>query len=247
MLPTISVGDPIRAVHLQQIIAEIRQNAVRPGVGLRMTQSSNGTMLSVDETGRRGGGGGGEASEELKYTPFRVVIGYPEDPAFPVVRVQGESYFCSIETGELITIGGDLPLGAILGSAQDNADDPGQFSLPEIGESIWLECDVDGLTIASATLKEGDPTAEGWTNYPDPIETAGNDPFTVTKSRVLIAHVVDGEDPRHGDTYSVGTGETPEKRKVLQQLRTNVGAQVLMMRGITAPVIVPWHGPFIIA
>lgn len=246
MLPNISVGDPIRAVHLQQIVAEIRQNAIRPGVGLRMTQSSNGTVLSVDDSGRRGGGGGGGSAQESKFTPFRVVAGYPEDPAFPVVRVQGESYFSAVETGELITIGGDLPLGAILGSAQDNADDPGQFPLPEIGHSVWMECEVDGLTIVNATLKAGDPTTEGWVNYPDPIEMASGDPFTVSKSRVLIAHVVDGEDPRHGDLYRVGEGEDPEQRKVLQQLRTNVAVQVLMMRGIAAPVIVPWHGPFIV-
>lgn len=248
MLPTISPGDPIRAIHLQQIIAEIRQNAIRPGPGIRMIQSGNGTTLSVDDVIRRGASG--TANQEFRYTPFRVVAGYPTDPAFPVVRIQGESYLSQIETGELYPITGDPGLGAILGSAQDNADDPGQFPLPEIGQSIWLEITTDAFAVTSATIWFGQAGVDGWMNYPDPVEieppTEENPVPMAISSRCLIAHVVAGDDPRHGDTYSVGTGETVEIRKVLQQLRTNLGIQVLMMKGVPCPALVPWHGPFII-
>lgn len=248
MLPTIAPGDPIRAVHLQQIVAEIRQNAIRPGPGIRMVQSGNGTTLSVDDVIRRAAGG--STNQENRYTPFRIVPGYPTDPAFPVVRIQGESYLSIIETGELYAITGDPGLGAILGSETDNADDPGQFPLPEIGQSIWLELTTDSFSVTSASIWYGQAGVDGWTNYPDPIEVEApseeNPVPTAIKSRCLIAHVVDGSDPRHGDTYTVGTGETPEVRKILQQLRTNLGIQVLMMRGIPCPVLVPWHGPFII-
>lgn len=248
MLPTISVGDPIRATHLQQIIQEVRQNAIRPGPGLRMIQSGNGTTLAVDDVIRRVASG--TSNQELRWTPFRVVPGYPADPAFPVVRVQGESYISMIETGQLYGISGEPGLGAILGSPQDNADDPGQFPLPEIGHSIWLELTTDAFSVTSASIWHGQAGVDGWENYPDPIEveapTLENPAPTAIKSRCIIAHVVEGIDPRHGDTYRVGTGPEPEVRKVLQQLRTHLGIQVLMMRGVPCPVLVPWHGPFII-
>lgn len=247
MLPTISPGDPIRAVHLQQIVAEIRQNSIRPGVGIRMVQSGNGTTLSVDDTIRRSAAA---TNQEQRYTPFRIVSGYPEDPAFPVVRIQGESYLSFIETGGLYSITGDPGLGAILGGPDDNANDPGQFPLPEIGHSIWLELTTDAYTVTSASIWYGQAGVDGWENYPDPVEIEApseeNPVPTAIKSRCLIAHVVDGTDPRHGDSYTVGTGETAQERKILQQLRTNLGIQVLMMRGVPCPVLVPWHGPFII-
>jgi hypothetical protein len=242
-LPNFQSGQRLFASQLQQLKNAIQAATIQKGTGYTFERSSAGTRLRIEaQTG--GSGGGSYSTSEL--LPFQVIEGYPSDPAFPVMRVQGESYFSSIETGELIPIAGNLRLGAIVGSEQDNADDPGQFSLPNIGESVWLECSVDGITIASATLKTGVPFTEGWLNYPDPIEMVSNDPFTVSKSRVLIAHVVYGNDPRHGNVYNVGAGEEPEQRKVLQQLRTHIGVQVLMMRGIAAPVIVPWHGPFIV-
>jgi hypothetical protein len=249
MLPNISVGDPIRAVHLQQIVEEIRKNEIRPGLGLRALKTGTGTVLSVDDTIRRTSGGG-VTNQENRYTPFRIVPGYPADPAFPVVRIQGESYISIIETGELYPITGDPGLGAILGSDDDNEDDPGQFPLPEIGQSIWLEITTNAFAVTSATIWFGQAGVDGWLNYPDPVEIAApseEDPTpTAISSRALIAHVVDATDPRHGDTYTVGEGETAETRKILQQLRTNLGIQVLMMRGVPCPVLVPWHGPFII-
>lgn len=248
MLPNISVGDTIRAVHLQQIIAEIRQNAIRPGPGIRMIQSGNGTTLSVDDVIRRGANAA--TNQESRTTPFRIVPGYPADPAFPVVRIQGESYVSMIETGGLYPITGDPGLGAILGSENDNEDDPGQFPLPEIGQSIWLELTTNAFSVTSASIWYGQAGVDGWMNYPDPVEVDAatpENPFpSASKSRCLIAHVVHGLDPRHGDTYTVGTGNNAETRKILQQLRTNLGIQVLMMRGIPCPVLVPWHGPFII-
>lgn len=245
-LPSVRVGDPIRAEHIQQIVEEVRRMNPVAGMGMRMEKTPSGTVFSIAENdSRRNSGGGGIVSGTLD--PWRLVIGYPEDPAYPVLRIHGESYLSAIETGELIPITGNLPLGAIIGSGSDNLNDPGQFPLPEIGESVWLECSVDGLTIASATLKKGNPFAEGWINYPDPIQMAGNDPYTVSKSRVLIAHVVAAADPRKGSVYTVGNSNPPQQRKVLQQVTTHLGVQVLMMRGIAAPVIVPWHGPFIIA
>lgn len=250
MLPTIHPGDPIRAVHLQQIVDEVRKNQIRPGVGVRMIQTSNGTTLSVDTTIYRTSGGavGGPAQWALQ--PFRVVPGYPEDPAFPVVRIHGESYLSMIETGQLYPLTGDIPLGAILGSEDDNPDDPGQFPLPEIGQSIWLELTTSAFSVTSASLWVGQAGVDGWDNYPDPVEITPptpEDPAPLAiSSRCVLAHVVDGTDPRHGDTYTVGTGESAEIRKVLQQVKTHLGIQVLMMRGVPCPVIVPWHGPFII-
>lgn len=251
MLPTIHPGDPIRAVHLQQIVEEVRKNQIRPGVGVRMMQTSNGTTLSVDTTIHRTPGGGSFGGPmQWALQPFRVVQGYPEDPAFPVVRIHGESYLSMIETGELYPLTGDIPLGAILGSENDNSDDPGQFPLPEIGQSIWLELTTSAFSVTSASLWVGQAGVDGWTNYPDPVEIilpSETEPAPIAiKSRCLLAHVVEGIDPRHGDTYTVGTGEAPEIRKILQQVKTHLGIQVLMMRGVPCPVIVPWHGPFII-
>lgn len=247
-LPRVNVGDPIRANHIQQICDEIQQNRIRPGVGVRLNTTSGGTTLSVDLSGIRSGSAG---SSEDTYTPFQIVAGYPADPTAPVVRIQGESYVSVIETGELLSITGDPGLGAIIGGPDDNPDDPGQFPLPEIGQSVWLEATIDGFNVTSLSVWIGQAGEAGlWENYPDPIEVTVPDPETpyavAVVSRCLIAHVVDGSDPRHGDTYVVGIGQNPETRKILQQLKTNLGVQVLMMRGVPAPVLVPWHGPFII-
>jgi len=248
-LPRISVGDPIRATHIQQICDEIQQNRIRPGVGVRIVVTSAGTTVSTEDQPRRPSAiTEDQDPNAIAAQPFYITTGYPANPAFPVLRIQGESYVSAIETGGLLPVTG---LGAILGSAEDNADDPGQFPCPEIGESVWIEGTVDGYSITSLSIWIGQAGTEGlWENYPDPVETSEpseEDPLpVVVKTRCLIAHCVDGTDPRHGAEYIVGTGETAETRKILQQLRTNLGVQVLMMRGIPAPVLVPWHGPFII-
>jgi hypothetical protein len=247
-LPRINVGDTIRATHLQQICDEIQQNRIRPGVGVRLNTTSGGTTLSVDLSGIRGAS---SSAATPTLTPFQIVSGYPAIPTEPVVRIQGESYVSVIETGGLLAITGDPGLGAIIGGPNDNEDDPGQFPLPEIGESVWLEAEVSGFNITAITVKIGEAGASGfWENYPDPVEVSVPDPETpyevAVVTRCLIAHVVAGDDPRQGDVYVVGEGEAAETRKVLQQLKTNLGVQVLMMRGTPAPVLVPWHGPFII-
>jgi len=250
-LPRIKVGDTVRAQHLQQICSEIEQNRIRPGKGVRIVVTSAGTTVSTEDLTRRTSTSSDNSLDPtwVAAQPFYVTTGYPADPAFPVLRIQGESYVSSVETGGLFEVSG---LGAILGSAEDNADDPGQFPCPEIGESVWIEGTVDGYSITSLSIWIGQAGTEGlWENYPDPVETSEpteEDPLpVVVKTRCLIAHCVDGSDPRHGNVYIVGTGEAAEYRKILQQLRTNLGVQVLMMRGIPAPVLVPWHGPFIIA
>jgi hypothetical protein len=235
-LPRVNVGDIIRADHIQQICAEIEQNRIRQGPGIRTSVSSSGTTVSTDNVIRWGAGSGAGIGNNWA-TPFSVISGYAVE-GMPRLRVHGESYLSMIENGELLEITG---LGAIPGSAEDNTDDPGQFDLPDIGDSIWLEATVDGFNITSASIWEGKAGVDGWTNYPDPITIeSGN----VTVTRALIAHIIAADDPRQGDIYTV-PGETVG-RKVLQRLTTNLGVQVLMMKGIACPVLVPWHGPFVI-
>lgn len=247
-LPRVSVGDPVRAAHIQAICEEISRITPRAGTNVSVSSSGGGSVISVDLSDRRAtssGVGGLEAYD----VPFKVVAGYPEDPAFPVVRIQGESYIQKLETGELYTITGEPPLGAILGSAQDDENDPGQFPLPEIGHSIWIEATVTGYEVTSVSIWTGKAGEDGWMNYPDPVEiepASEENPYPLAiKSRIIVAHVVDGSDPRHGDLYSVGS-ETPEQRKVLQQLKSHLAIQVLVMRGVPVPMLVPWSGPFII-
>jgi hypothetical protein len=234
-LPRVSTGDPIRAVHIQDICREIEQNRVRQGPGIRISVTSGGTTISTDNVQRWQSSGLGAGNNWA--TPFSVISGYAVE-GMPRLRVHGESYLSMIESGELLDITG---LGAIPGSAEDNTDDPGQFDLPDIGDSIWLEATVDGFNITSASIWEGKAGVDGWTNYPDPITIESG---YVTVTRALIAHIIAADDPRQGDIYTV-PGETVG-RKVLQRLTTNLGVQVLMMKGIAAPVLVPWHGPFVI-
>jgi hypothetical protein len=252
-LPNFQSGQRLMAIQLQQLKNAIQAATIQKGVGYTFERSSGGTRLRIQSQAAGGGGSSQSELTALNRYPFRVVAGYvnPEAPDFPVVRIHGESYVSSVETGELFSITGDPGLGAILDSEDDNENDPGQFPLPEIGESIWLEGTVDGYSLTSVSIWFGQVGSEGlWENYPDPIEMSEpteEDPMpVVVKTRCLIAHCVDGTDPRQGDYFTVGTGETVEYRKILQQLKTNVGVQVLMMRGVPAPVFVPWHGPFII-
>lgn len=249
-LPTFRSGDKLTAQHLQRLSSAIRAATIQKGIGYTFERTSAGTRLRIDQGS--GGGGSGSSSLNSSLLPFQIVSGYPnpQAPEFPVVRVHGESYISMIETGGIYPITGDPGLGAIIGSEDDNEDDPGQFPLPEIGHSIWLELTTNAFSVTSASIWHGLAGVDGWENYPDPIEitppTEENPAPTAIKSRCIIAHVVDAADPRKGTVYSVGSGEGAETRKVLQQLRTNLGIQVLMMRGVPCPVLVPWHGPFII-
>jgi hypothetical protein len=208
-----------------------------------MVISSAGTTLSADTNQTWGGGGGGAG---VPYAlPFSIIAGYPADN-IPRLRVHGESYISNIETGGTFPITG---LGAIPGSAEDTEEDPGQFDIPAVGDSIWLEATVDGFDITSASIWTGKAGLDGWENYPDPIkleQLPGGGNYAVTATRVIIGHIIDGADPRKGDSYSIpgATEGEYEVRKVLQCLTTNLGLQALMMRGVVAPVLVPWHGPF---
>jgi hypothetical protein len=251
-LPRVKVGDIIRADHIQQICAEIEQNRIRQGPGIRTSVTSSGTTVSTDNVVRWGASsqsGGGVGNNWA--TPFSVISGYPLE-GMPRLRVHGESYLSIIETGGLLDITG---LGAIPGSGSDNVDDPGQFDIPAIGDSIWIESTVSGFNITSSSIWTGKAGVDGWSNYPDPIKVEtitpeeGSPYQAVTATRALIAHIVAADDPRQGDIYTV-PGAQPEdqseNRKVLQRLTTNLGVQVLVMKGIACPVLVPWHGPFVI-
>lgn len=246
-LPRVRVGDIIRADHIQQICAEIEQNRIRQGPGIRISISSAGTTVATDTTKRWQSATTSSAGNNWA-TPFSVIAGYAVEGE-PRLRVHGESYVSKIETGEIIPITG---LGAIPGSATDNPDDPGQFNVPAIGDSIWVETTVDGYQITSVSIWTGKAGVDGWDNYPDPIKTETITPeegppyLAVTATRCIIAHIIDGSDPRQGDIYAVptGVGSETESRKVLQCLTTNLGVQALMMRGLVAPVLVPWHAPF---
>lgn len=250
-LPRVNVGDPIRAAHVIAICDEITRITPRSGRNVRVSSSGTGSVISVDLPEARGGGDGGGGVPDYD-VPFKVVLGYPADPQFPVVRIHGESYIQILETGALYTITGEPPLGAILGSAQDDENDPGQFPLPEVGQSIWLEATVSGYEVTSISIWTGLAGVDGWLNYPDPVEILPPDeqnPYAIaTKSRIIVAHVVDAVDPRHGDVYSVAIpgSQNVEQRKILQQLKSHLAIQVLMMRGVPTPMLIPWSGPFIV-
>ena len=198
-LPRVNTGDPIRAIHIQEICREIEQNRVRGGPGVRVSVSSGGTTISTDTVQRWQSAGVGTGNNWA--TPFLVISGYPVE-GMPRLRVHGESYLSVIETGGLLEITG---LGAIPGSAEDTDEDPGQFEIPAIGDSIWLESTVDGFNVTSTAVWTGKAGVDGWENYPDPIKVEtitpeeGSPYQAVTATRVLIAHIIAGDDPRQGE------------------------------------------------
>lgn len=242
-IPSFRSGDRLTAQTLQKLASAIQAATIQKGVGYTFERTGAGTRLRIEPQK----GGGGSSSSEAALTPFQLVLGYPnpQAPEFPVVRIHGNSFVSIIESGQIYPVTG---LGAVIGSDLDNEDDQGQFPLPEIGQSVWLEMTVDGFAVTSISVWYGYAGVDGWLNYPTPVQVepvSEENPYPyIWAVRQIVAHVTYANDPRPGTVYAVGSGESVEYRKVLQVLNTNLGVQVLMVNGIPAPMLVPWHGPF---
>ena len=243
-IPTFRKGDYARASDLNRLAAAVRAATIQKGIGYTFERSSGGTRLRV--LPQEGTGGSGSASASTEINPFEITFGYVVNDIL-MFRVYGGSYVSIIETGGIVPITG---LGALPGTETDNDQDPGLFEFPQIGESIWLEMTLDGMDVTSISVWTGQAGVDGWENYPDPVKVEiiqpeeGSPYQAVTATRVIVAHVTWPDDPRQGKVFTTGTGESAESRKIIQCLKTNLGIQALIMKGIACPIMVPWHAPF---
>lgn len=230
MFPNVKTGDIVRAEHINQLIDEIKKAQLRRVVGGSFVSNSGGTSISIDV--QSGGGGGGIVKE---IHPFKVVKGYDFDGQ--TLRVAGQSYLSNIETGQPIPI---TDLGAVIGGPNDNENDPGQFSFPDVGHMIWLTLEVYNLVVTSAYIEHGEPGQEGmWENFPMPVEQSTDDIPECRYSRIALAEIHgDGEDV-DGDVYTIGD----EKRIVRQLVNTHLGVKLGVINYVVSPIIMPWAAP----
>jgi hypothetical protein len=235
MIPRFYAGQPVRASDLNALAEEIRKNEITKFNGGTFQRNTGGTSLTVNATAGGGGGGGGA---DASYHPFQIIDGYPVEQGGVVIRVSGNSWLTNIETGEKITITG---LGAAPGSPQDNANDQGQFPLPQIGEYIWLTVEMQESEILAAYIEYGALGVQNsWENFPKPVEFDETLSLKSAKyTRVAIAQVhAENSDYVTGTRYTTETGEV---RIVRQITTTHVGVQYAVIESTVAPILVPYH------
>lgn len=236
MFPNVRAGDTIRAEHIHQLIDEIKKAQIKSVRGGTFLSNTGGTSISIDAPSGSGGGGG--ASKTVH--PFKIVAGYDSNGG-KTLRVAGQSYLQNIETGIQIPITG---LGAVIDGPNDNENDQGQFSLPQIGDMVWLTVQVFGLVVTSAYIEYGTPGEEGaWPNFPLPVEQSDDDIPECRYSRIALAEIHgEGEDV-DGDSYRIGAGENAEVRIVRQLVNTHLGVKLGVLNYLVAPIIMPWAAP----
>ena len=236
MFPNVRAGDTIRAEHIHQLIDEIKKAQIKSFKGGNFFSNTGGTSLSIES--QSGGGGGGGSSDVIH--PFKVVTGYDSNGG-KTLRVAGQSYLQNIETGIQIPI---TDLGAVIGGPNDNENDQGQFSFPQIGDMVWLTIEVYGLIVTSAYIEHGTPGEEGaWPNFPAPVEQSEDEIPECRYSRIALAEIHgEGEDV-NGDSYRIGTGQNAEVRIVRQLVNTHLGVKLGVLNYVVSPIIMPWAAP----
>ena len=232
MIPRFYTGQPIRASDLNALADGIRKNEITKVNGGTFQRNSGGTSITLNATASAGGG------RAPSYQPFEIIDGYPVEQGGVVIRVSGDSWLTNIESGEKIVITG---LGAAPGSPQDNKNDQGQFSLPQVGEYIYLEVSLTDQEITGAEIKSGAiGTEENWTDFPKPVEFTTDTPIKqASKTRVAIAQVhAENADYVSGKSFTTETGEV---RIVRQLVTTHLGIQYAIIESCVAPILVPYH------
>lgn len=232
MIPKFFAGQPVRASDLNALGDEIRKNQITKFNGGNFQRNTGGTSLSIASTSAGAGGGAGG---QTAYTPFQIIEGYVGEGGGIVLRVNGDSWLTNIETGEKISIVG---LGAVPGSPEDNENDQGQFSLPPVGDYIWLTVTVDKFNVLTAEIETG--STINWPNFPKPVEFSVEQTLKVaSKTRVAIASVhADGESYIGGTRWTTETGEV---RIIRQMVTTHLGIQWTIIQSTVAPILVPYN------
>lgn len=235
MFPNVKIGDTVKAEHIRQLIDEIKKAQIKNVNGGTFFSNTGGTSISIYP---QSGGGGGGAKETVH--PFKVVAGYDSNGG-KTLRVAGQSYLSNIETGVPIPI---LDLGAVIGGPNDNENDQGQFSFPQIGDMVWLTLEVYNLVVTSAYIEHGTPgTANAWTNFPLPTEQSEDEIPECRYSRIALAEIHGEEEDVDGDSYKIGTGENGEVRIVRQLVNTHLGVKLGVINYVVSPIIMPWAAP----
>jgi hypothetical protein len=117
------------------------------------------------------------------------------------------------------------------------------FELPPIPGAILLKVEFGtDMAILGAWLEYGGIDNTIWPQYPDPIErdvlATGPDYLREKYLRVMLAEVVDPvTDEREGPIYEV---QANDRRKVIQNVNTDLVLQWTVLDGIAAKLAAPW-------
>jgi len=227
-LPFFQKRMALLASDLNKLSNEIRASRITSVVGGSVSVTSGGTMLTV---------GGGNARVAQYATPFEIIPAEPTTQDGPGTKrkfqVNPNSYLMEDENEEPVYIYGvsDYPAN----------NEP--FELPPIPGAIMLKVEFGtDMEILGAWLEYGEIDNTLWPQYPDPIErdilSTGADYLREKYLRVMLAEVVDPvTDEREGPIYEV---ESNDRRKVIQNVNTDLVLQWTVLDGLAAKLAVPW-------
>ena len=216
------------ASDLNKLSNEIRASRITSVVGGSFTVTSGGTSLTV---------GNGGARVSYYSTPFEVIPAAPTAQDGPTTKrkfqINPNSYLMEDENEEPVYIYGisDYPSNNV------------PFELPPIPGAILLKVEFGtDMAILGAWLEYGGIDNTIWPQYPDPIErdvlATGPDYLREKYLRVMLAEVVDPvTDEREGPIYEV---QANDRRKVIQNVNTDLVLQWTVLDGIAAKLAAPW-------
>ena len=227
-LPFFQKRMALMASDLNKLANEIRASRITSVVGGSVTVTSGGTTLNV-------GPGASRASDYA--TPFEIIPAEPTTQDGPTTKrkfqVNPNSYLMQDENEEPVYIYGvsDYPSNNV------------PFELPPVPGAILLKVEFGtDMEILGAWLEYGEIDNTLWPSYPDPIErdvlATGSNYLREQYLRVMLAEVVDPvTDEREGPVYEV---DTNDRRKVIQNVSTDLVLQWTVLDGIAAKLAVPW-------
>ena len=228
-------GDPIRATDWNALLDFVRASQVSPGAGVRMKRTASGTTLAVDQV--RSGVG----SVTLPQVPFEVVMVPGGDT--PLLGVVTDSHVMSSVNRN------GLEEDNTIWGLWSEATPENCFSVPGIGEKIWLECNFDSDNkLVGIAVKSGAVGDDQWSNFPDPIEINTDDTPYQEYYRHVIAEVTDPDsDKREGTSITLPDGT---KVKLVQLLKSNlllvsaVTTEDADQPGLSISVAIPFSSPW---
>ena len=228
-------GDPIRAADWNALLDFVRASQVSPGAGVRMKRTASGTTLAVDQV--RSGVG----SVTLPQVPFEVVMVPGGDT--PLLGVVTDSHVMSSVNRN------GLEEDNTIWGLWSEATPENCFSVPGIGEKIWLECNFDSDNkLVGIAVKSGAVGDDQWSNFPDPIAINTDDTPYQEYYRHVIAEVTDPDsDKREGTSITLPDGT---KVKLVQLLKSNlllvsaVTTEDADQPGLSISVAIPFSSPW---
>jgi hypothetical protein len=143
--PTFQKRSPLTASDLNSLVDVLKRARVLPGVGIKLTETLNGTVVSLKPT--RGGGGGSST----------------ERRPFDIINLRGEGE--PDEDGKYSNYKAEVWPGTVAGLLPSNLFDAGKlatFTVPAALQKWKCKCLTDGKQITSVQIvvDASDPPAQ---------------------------------------------------------------------------------------